>query len=330
MHVEGTRVDGGTFDWGTYRGKIVLVQFWHTACRPAVLARVATNYELYHDRGLEVVVISLDSDREALDQYLQAEQPAWVTLHEQEAAGEHPVAVHYGISRAPASVLVDRQGKVVLPDAESQQIDQSLEQLIGPPYVPRGRLFPIDLQATVNQALPAGFKGLSRGKQTLGGVQFLIGDEVIRLGGLRVPNLPERVEGILVDGPAERLYLFHATMWGRTFDVCDGTTIGRYDVHYMDGTQATIPIICGEDVRDSWNWDESRSVTRGKVVWEGTNPAAPQGAPPLRLYLSAWENPHPDKKIVSIDFVSANTNATPFCVAITAEEAADTSTEEVP
>ena len=39
----------------------------------------------------------------------------------------------------------------------------------------------------------------------------------------------------------------------------------------------------------------------------------------LRLYLTVWENPHQEKTVASIDFVSAMTVAAPFCVAITAE-----------
>ena len=41
----------------------------------------------------------------------------------------------------------------------------------------------------------------------------------------------------------------------------------------------------------------------------------------LRLYLGVWENPHQDKKIATLDYVSANDPIrSPFCVAITVEE----------
>ena len=39
----------------------------------------------------------------------------------------------------------------------------------------------------------------------------------------------------------------------------------------------------------------------------------------IRLYLSVWRNPHPAKKIASLDYASTMTKAAPFCVAITAE-----------
>jgi len=40
--------------------------------------------------------------------------------------------------------------------------------------------------------------------------------------------------------------------------------------------------------------------------------------------LNVWENPHPDKKVTTVDYISnMKTRNAPFCVAITAEEAAD-------
>lgn len=37
------------------------------------------------------------------------------------------------------------------------------------------------------------------------------------------------------------------------------------------------------------------------------------------MYLTTWANPHPTKKITTINFVSTEQTATPFCVAITVQ-----------
>lgn len=150
-------------------------------------------------------------------------------------------------------------------------------------------------------------------------MKFRIGDGLILLGSRNLPNLPQKVSGIEVNRTLARLYLLHATQWGRPSSVPEGTLIGQYKVHYQDGNVETIPIVSGEDVRDWWNWDESKPVKRGKVGWEGSSPAARKGNRKLYLYLGTWNNPQLGKKIVSIDYISTNTNAAPFCVAITAE-----------
>ncbi len=329
IRLEGTLVDGTPFDWDAYRGKVVLVQFWSTRCSPAELARLRTTYELYHDRGFDVAVISTDPDRPAVEQYLQREQMPWVTLHNKDAERGHPMAIYYGITRVPTAVLVDQEGNVVSVSARSQEFDKPLEQLLGAPYVPKGKLTHIDLKAQANRKLTGGTNNLEelpQGEQTFGGVRFLIGDSFIQLGSERLPNMPKQVEAISVNEAFTKLYVLHAAR--QAGDVPDGTVIGQYKVKYQDETEEMIPVVLGEDVRDWWNMDESKAITRGKVVWEGTNPAASKANRTLRLYLTMWKNPHPDKKVVSIDFISANTDAAPFCVAMTVEEAPDTSTDE--
>ena len=96
--------------------------------------------------------------------------------------------------------------------------------------------------------------------------------------------------------------------------------IGNYQVHYVDGSQETIPIVCGKDVRDWWSNDTS-PVTLGQVVWVGRNKAVTAKGRDhyLRLYMTVWENPYSEKTVASLDYVSAMTKAGPFCVAITVE-----------
>ena len=103
------------------------------------------------------------------------------------------------------------------------------------------------------------------------------------------------------------------------FQVPDGMTIARYQVHYADGSDATIPVVSGEDVRDWWSHSREKLVTRGQVAWLGRNAATQQSNLYLRLFLSVWENPHPEKCLAGIDYVSTMSVAAPFCVAMTAE-----------
>ena len=100
-----------------------------------------------------------------------------------------------------------------------------------------------------------------------------------------------------------------------------GTPIGQYRLHYEDGTIAAIPVVLGEDLRDWWNADGSRAVARGIVAWAGQNATTRQKNLSLRLYLAVWDNPFPEKKVVSIDFLrDGPSDAAPFCVAMTVEE----------
>lgn len=47
-----------------YRGKVLLIDFWATWCSPCIeeLPNVLETYRRFHDRGFEIIGVSLDTD----------------------------------------------------------------------------------------------------------------------------------------------------------------------------------------------------------------------------------------------------------------------------
>ena len=196
--------------------------------------------------------------------------------------------------------------------------------------------FVIDLQPKANHKLDENMhnekfegnklSGLPKGESLFGDVKFKIDEKLIQLGCKYVDDKPDKVEGIMVEKKFSKLYLLHATGFGAFGNpgdplyIKDGTAIAKYTIKYEDNSAEIIPIVYGEDVRDWFNHDQSKPAVRGKVVWEGENEFAKQFGATLRLYLSEWKNPKPDKKVVSIDFArEGDSVAAPFCVAMTAD-----------
>jgi hypothetical protein len=195
----------------------------------------------------------------------------------------------------------------------------------------------IDLQPRANQKLAENLHNekfesnnmaqLPKGESVFGDVTFKIEEKLIQLGCKYVKDKPDKVEGIKVEKKFAKLYLLHATGFGAfgnpgdALYINDGTPIAKYTVKYEDKSEEFIPIVYGEDVRDWFNHDQSKPAARGKVVWEGENEFARQFGAKLRLYLTEWKNPKPDKRVVSIDFArEGDSVAAPFCVAMTAAE----------
>jgi hypothetical protein len=193
------------------------------------------------------------------------------------------------------------------------------------------KFFFVDLQPKANQRLAdrfgSGSEGndlaeLPRGERTFGGVRFRIGDGILQLNSKQLKEQKaHEIKGIQLGHRFAKLHVLHATCYGNGKVVKDGTLIAQYRVCYHDGGVEVLPVVYGEDVRDFWLAEEAEGVTRGRVVWTGANDYARQNKSRLRLYLTSWDNPYPDRNPRHIEYHKVNDSpAAPFCVAITVEK----------
>jgi len=88
-------------------------------------------YKKYHDKGFEVVGISLDEDREVLEKFVTEQQVPWPILFEKsEGDGwRHPSATFYGISGIPTVILIGRDGNVITLNARGEKLGRGSAKL---------------------------------------------------------------------------------------------------------------------------------------------------------------------------------------------------------
>jgi hypothetical protein len=161
---------------------------------------------------------------------------------------------------------------------------------------------------------------LPTGLKELAGVAFDIRG-LIQLGrraeGLRgnenLGLFPSQVTGIPMDLECRQLHFLHSAVlaWDPK-----GTRIGTYRLNFEDGERVELPIVMGEELlewrRPPWPVEPAGSLT---VAWEGVNGSGIT----VRLFKTSWQNPRPEVRILSLDFVGHETQGAPFLVAITAE-----------
>jgi peroxiredoxin len=126
---------GQTVTKRSLTGKVVIVDFWASWCEPCreempVLERL---YRRYRQRGLVVIGVSVDRDREHVQGFLRRTPVTFPIIHD----AEHVVAGRFSPPRMPSSYVIDRRGVVRFVHAgfraeDAAALERQVEQLLGP------------------------------------------------------------------------------------------------------------------------------------------------------------------------------------------------------
>jgi cytochrome c biogenesis protein CcmG/thiol:disulfide interchange protein DsbE len=130
------RLNGKTLALSSLHGKVVLLDVWASWCGPCkqelpMLDAIAGRL---HKRGVEVVAVSVDQERENVDKFLEA-RPRWnlTIAHDPKGA----IADTFQPDKMPTSYVIDRAGIVRYVNsgfepADAKEIEQHLVELAGP------------------------------------------------------------------------------------------------------------------------------------------------------------------------------------------------------
>ena len=122
--------DGKIVHLSDFKGKYVLIDFWASWCGPCRKENpnVVAAYKKYHDKGFEIIGISLDSNKEAWLKAVDKDGLTWT--HVSDLKGwQCATATTYGVKAVPASFLIDPNGKVVGKDLRGEELNKTLADL---------------------------------------------------------------------------------------------------------------------------------------------------------------------------------------------------------
>lgn len=136
LDVKFTALDGREVDLAKLKGKVVLVDFWATWCGPCVgeVPNVKAAYNKLHSRGFEIVGISLDKDKDALENFVKSKDMPWPQYFDGKG-WQNKYAQYCGVESIPAMWLVGRDGLVTDTDGR-ENLAQKVEDLLAAKETP--------------------------------------------------------------------------------------------------------------------------------------------------------------------------------------------------
>ena len=125
LDIKFTAVDGREVDLSKLRGKVVLVDFWATWCPPCrgEVPNVVAAYQKYHDKGFEIVGISLDQDKDALVAFTKENGMVWPQYFDGKG-WDNDISKGFGIQSIPTMWLVGKDGKLITTNAREDLAGQ--------------------------------------------------------------------------------------------------------------------------------------------------------------------------------------------------------------
>jgi len=125
-----TDLDGNTVDVSQMKSKVVIIDFWATWCGPCTgeIPSLVELYNLFHNKGLEIVGISLDTDRGKLKSFLSEHKMKWPQYYDGKG-WQNEISSRFGVNSIPQIVLLGRDGVVLSKNIRGEQLKERVKGL---------------------------------------------------------------------------------------------------------------------------------------------------------------------------------------------------------
>jgi len=124
-------LDGKPLSLAKYKGKIVLIDFWATWCPPCLqeLPNVRRIYAKYHDKGFEIIGISLDEDKDTLAGFIKEKEMTWPQYYDGKQ-WQNKMALKYGVTQIPSTYLLGKDGKIIAKQLRGEELDSAVAKAL--------------------------------------------------------------------------------------------------------------------------------------------------------------------------------------------------------
>jgi len=119
-------LSGGSASLTSYRGNVVLLNFWATWCPPCryEMPSMETLYQRFKNQGFEILAVDLGEDTNTVRQFIQSHRYTFPVMLDTDSS----IGSIYGIRGIPTTYIIDRRGMII--GVVNGAIDWSTPQVI--------------------------------------------------------------------------------------------------------------------------------------------------------------------------------------------------------
>ncbi|MDH7443999.1 TlpA disulfide reductase family protein [Aquimarina sp. 2201CG14-23] len=113
-------------------GKITIIDFWASWCKPcrAENPNVVRVYNKYHDKGLNIIGVSLDRNKDHWTKAITQDNLDWNHVSHLKF-WQDPIAKAYGVRSIPATFILDEKGNVIAKNLRGPALESRISELLG-------------------------------------------------------------------------------------------------------------------------------------------------------------------------------------------------------
>ncbi len=123
--------EGEPLSMHSIKGKVKVIDFWASWCSPCrgENPNVVKMYEKYHPKGLEILSVSLDNDKEAWLKAIKEDNLTW--NHVSDLKGwESAAAQLYCVNAIPHLVVLDENNVIVAKDLRGEELQNKVAEML--------------------------------------------------------------------------------------------------------------------------------------------------------------------------------------------------------
>jgi thiol-disulfide isomerase/thioredoxin len=111
-------------------GKVTIVDFWAAWCKPcrAENPNVVKIYNKYHDKGLNILGVSLDRKAEDWKKAIEDDGLTWNHVSNVDYFDE--IAKLYNVEAIPATFILDAEGTIIAKNLRGPALEEKIAELL--------------------------------------------------------------------------------------------------------------------------------------------------------------------------------------------------------